>query len=96
MEYIVFIFKNEYGEFVANAPDIPECIVRREYLDELYEDLADAAELYLEDKALPIANTSDYFTEDILNELSIPLSCSKRTLNVTEEDNDQSYEVVLI
>ena len=96
MKYVVFIFKDEYGEFVANAPDIPECIVRRDSLDELHEVIVDAAELCLEDEALPIANTNDYFTEDILNGLSIPLSYSKHTLNVTEEDDDQSYEAELI
>ena len=93
---MVFIYKDEYGEFVAHAPDIPECILRREYLDELHEDITDAAELCLEDDILPTANTNNHFTEDVLNRLSIPLSCSKHTLNVTEEDDDQSYEVELI
>lgn len=96
MEYIVFIYTDEDGEFVAIAPDIPECIIRRDSLDWLHEEIIDAAELCLEDESLPIANTSDYFTENILNELLIPLSCTQHTLDVTEEEDDQSYEVELI
>ena len=97
MKYVVFIFQDEYGEFVANAPDIPECIARRDNLDELHEVIVDVAELCLEDEDLPIANTNDHFAEDVLDGLSIPLSCSKHTLNVTEDDDDdKSYEVELI
>lgn len=97
MEYSVFIFKNEnVGEFMAIAPDIPECIAQRDSLGELHEVIQDLAELCLEDEELPVANSIDYFTDDMLNTLFIPLTSSKKILKITKEDDDLSYDAELL
>lgn len=95
MEYIVFVYKNESGEgLVAVAPDVEDSIAYGNTFEEIAEAIEDIVELTLEDEELPPANSLEYFTDEVLHELSIPLSSSRCILTVIEEDT-LSYEVKL-
>ncbi|MBN2816197.1 MAG: hypothetical protein JXQ67_05900 [Campylobacterales bacterium] len=94
MQLIAFVYYDEENkEYVALTPDIEFCIAYAESAEEALETLIDIVEVTLEDEALP-TNTHDlqYFTQELLKEMDIPLDASSHILTITEE-SELSYNV---
>lgn len=93
MKYLAFIYKNEIdNDYKAVVPDLTGCVAYGDDIEEAEEMIQEATELWLEDEELPFANPLEYFTDDVLTKLEIPLDASKRVLDVQEEDL-KSYTV---
>ncbi|WP_304546149.1 type II toxin-antitoxin system HicB family antitoxin [Sulfurimonas microaerophilic] len=89
MKYVAFVFQDE-DEFTAVVPDISGCIASDDTEEEACEAILDAVELCLEDEKLPTANTLEYFTDEVLNKLGLPLNASRYVVDV-EDEGENSY-----
>ncbi len=89
LKYVAFVFQDE-DEFTAVVPDISGCIASDDTEEEACEAILDAVELCLEDEKLPTANTLEYFTDEVLNKLGLPLNASRYVVDV-EDEGENSY-----